>query len=294
MPAALWEFFFLVTPILFLFLISFFPKATLTNISFSFSLQSFYSGLSSPNMKAIFNSLSLCFVNSILCLVISLPLAFFLSFRIPSAYKTFVFLMLLIPSWTNFIIKIYSWFFILKRGGMASNLLFSIGLIKTRGALLANFYSVVAGMLYCYFPFMLIPIYISINRVDKTIIEAAKDLGSTKAQIIRYIIIPLCWQSCTAGFFVVLLSSFGEFAIQDFLGGSKDIYWGNLIVNKFLVTSDYSAGAAITIIGILILFFALSIFYLISWLASEMFKQNPFKKGFKILLEKNIESKNDI
>jgi spermidine/putrescine transport system permease protein len=251
-PALLWQIFFLYLPLAVLIFYSFtyrepisqFLKLTLSH--YSLIMQTLY-------FKVIFNSFVLAITTSVFCLLIAYPIAYFFSMKI-KRHKTLLLFSLILPSWTSFIVQVYAWFFLLQKKGFISFVLQKLGIISQTTHLLNNYFSILIGMVYCFLPFMILPIFSALEKMDKSLLEASADLGANSLETFKRIIFPLSFSGVISGFLLVFIPSFGEFAIPDLLGGGqKHIFWGTLIVEKFLMTKDWQSGAALTATGIILL-----------------------------------------
>lgn len=258
-PALLWQIFFLYFPLVVLILYSFTYRDPITKFlnltisHYSLIIQSLY-------FKVIFNSIILATTTTLLCLLIAYPVAYYISMKVKK-HKTILLFSLILPSWTSFIVQVYAWFFLLQKKGFISFVLQKLGIISENTHLLNNYFSILVGMIYCFLPFMILPIYSALEKMDKSLFEASADLGANSFETFKRIILPLSLSGVVAGFFLVFIPSFGEFAIPDLLGGGqKNVFWGTLIVEKFLMTKDWQSGSALTVTGIL---FLLTIFLLI-------------------------------
>lgn len=252
-PALLWQALFLYVPLFVLLLYSFSTQ------DFVFSLQNYKHVLQPFSLRILGNSLMLALETTVICFLIAYPLAYFLTFKMQK-YRTFALLLVILPSWTSFIVQIYAWFFLLKQDGAISQFLYSIGIFKQPMHILNNHFAMLIGMVYCFLPFMVLPIYAVLEKIDRQLIEASADLGATRWKTIQKVVFPLSLRGLGAGLFLVFIPAFGEFVIPEFLGGSKKLYWGNVIVSKFLDYRDWHAGAAAAYSGIL--FPALTIIFL--------------------------------
>lgn len=262
LPAYIWELVFLCVPLGMIVLLSFLPGFTFLLHDYSFSISNYLRCLQPGYLKAISNSLIMAYVTAISCVIMCLPLSLHLAFRF-NRWRNLMLFLFIMPSWTNFVIRIYAWFFLLSKDGYLAATLKSLGWIANTGELLANPTAVWLGMLYCYYPFVLVPMFSSINSIEKGLLEASLDLGATYWQTFCYVILPAIKRSIYFAFAIVALSAFGEFAIPEFLGGGKQIFWGNLVVNKFLFISDYSLGSALTFVGLGILLTSLVLVFLL-------------------------------
>jgi len=256
MPAVIWQICFLLLPALVLFWRSLF-----TIDSWGVTLANYVSCTGATYAAAIYNSLVLAYLTALACLLFCLPLALVINFHIKRELRTAVLLFLMMPSWTNFIIRIYSWFFLLRNDGMLFRILQGLGLLNAGSSLLANQVVTIVVMVYCYFPYMLLPIYNCISNINPRILEASGDLGASSWQTFWRVILPLSIKGIGSGWLVVTLVSFGEFAVPELIGGGKYAYWGNLVVNNFLLLSDYNAGSAVIFFGILVILASLLLIY---------------------------------
>ena len=265
-PALVWQIFFVYLPLTVLFLYSLWNSEQV-NAFFKFSFI-YYSEILNPlYIKVIINSIFLAFITATISLMIAYPVAYFFAMKV-KRFKTFLLFSLILPSWTSFIVQIYAWFFLLQKNSFLSSFLYYIGLISKDSHLLNNYGAILIGMVYCFLPFMILPIYTVLEKMDKKLLEASADLGANQTQTFRRIIFPLSFPGIIAGFLLVFIPSFGEFAVPDLLGGGKTVLWGSIIVEKFLITKDWHSGAALTIIGIIILI----LIFMISYIATLIFR----------------------
>lgn len=259
-PALMWQFLFLYVPLFILFLHSVFKS--LPSGGFFFTLERFKQIFQPVSFKILSASFVLAVETAILCLLIAYPLAYFLTFKV-KRFRSFFLMLLILPSWTSWIVQIYAWFFLLKKDGIISALLVKFGICSAPIHLLNNQFAVLVGMVYCYLPFMILPIYSILEKIDRRVVEASSDLGASRWVTIQRVIIPLSSSGIIAGLFLVFIPAFGEFAIPEFLGGSKKMFWGNVIVSKFLDYRDWPSGAAATYIGLLFPVAMIVLLYLI-------------------------------
>ena len=154
----------------------------------------------------------------------------------------------MIPFWINFLIRSYAWVIILRAQGVLNTLLLKIGLISQPLQLLYNEGAVMLGMIYALLPFMILPIYVSIEQLDRRLLEAASDLGAGPFTAFRKITLPLTMPGVAAGTILVFISSLGMFVVPDVMGGAKAALVGNLIQNQFLSARDWPFGAALSIV----------------------------------------------
>jgi spermidine/putrescine transport system permease protein len=261
-PALIWQGAFFYIPLLLI----------ICSSVFSFSSSGAISGLTFDKIAlfltptylwVILSSLMLAFGNALLCLMIAYPLAYFLAFT-AKKYKNLLLFLLIVPFWTNFLLHVYAWFFVLEREGIINTLLLWLGIIDQPLHLLNSLFSVMIMMVYYYLPFMVLPIYSSLERFDSRLIEASLDLGASSWQTIQRIVLPLTMRGIMAGFFLVYIPSFGEFAIPELMGGDKKMFVGSIVSHYILGESTGSLGAAFTVVScIILLLSALALYWLI-------------------------------
>lgn len=250
LPALFWQLLFLILPISLLFLASFLVYKD--GIFVKFSLDQYRAVFNLSHIYVILRSLLLAFFNSWLCLIFAYPVAYYLSIR-STRYKSLSLFFLTLPFWINFLVHIYSWFFILDNDGILNNLLLKFGLINFPLHFINTIGSIMLVMFHGYLPFMILPLYTVLEKLDKKLIEASLDLGANRVYTFFKIILPLSYSGASAGFFLVFVLSFGEFLIPSLLGGGKTLFVGTLISEYFLVFRNVPQGAAFTFLSASIL-----------------------------------------
>lgn len=273
MPAIIWQIIFLIIPVVVLVFKSFLLKGP----SWNFTLENYYKILTSPYLRSILNSHFLAIATVFFCLLVSFPVANYIAFNVKKN-KTLMLVLLMLPSWTNFIVRIYSWFLLFKNDGIVSKALSYLGLFGKTSHLLGNFPAVVVGMVYCYLPFMVLPVYSALCSIDSNIVEASADLGATRWQTLRKIIIPMAMPGIISGSVLVYLSAFGEFAIPGILGAGKYAYWGDVVADRFVFLRDFRSGAALTVLGVSSLILPLIIIYISKWTVQFLLRHKRFFK----------------
>lgn len=260
-PAMLWQILFFYLPLAILAISSFLhfsPEGTFAGLTLekiSFFLRPLY-------WKVIFSSFILALGNALLCLYIAYPLAYFLAFT-KKTYNTLFLFLLIVPFWTNFLLHTYAWFFVLEREGLVNNILINLHLISEPLQLLNSPFAIMIMMVYYYLPFMVMPLYTSLERMDHRLVEASLDLGATWRQTFQRVIVPLSKKGLKAGFFLVYIPSFGEFAIPELMGGDKIMFVGTVISHYILGNETGSLGAAFTLIASIFLLVSSAILYIL-------------------------------
>jgi len=208
----------------------------------------------------LFRSLVLAFTTTIICLLCAYPIAYFLALRARRWKNTLLFLLAL-PFGVNFIILAYAWFFILEKSGLINSLLLSLGIISQPLQLFNTPFAIYIVMIYCYLPFMVLPIYAVLERLDIRLIDASLDLGASRFATFLRVTVPLSMPGIQTGFFIVFIPAFGEYIIPTLMGGAKYMYVGSLIAHYFLVLRNLSLGAAFTCFSSIILLMSAVLFY---------------------------------
>jgi len=250
-PAIIWQ-------VLFFYL----PLAILAIGSlFAFSEEGSFAGLTLEKLgfflrplyfKVIGYSLLLALSNSILCILVAYPLAYYIAFR-GKKIKTILLFLLLVPFWTNFLLHVYAWFFVLENQGFLNITLQWLGLISHPVPFLNSTFATMVMMVYYYLPFMVLPIYSALEKFDPKLIEASYDLGATWRQTFQKVLLPLSGRSIKTGFFLVFIPSFGEFAIPELMGGDRQMFVGSVVAHYILGDSTGTLGAAFTLISCCVL-----------------------------------------
>jgi spermidine/putrescine transport system permease protein len=209
----------------------------------------------------IIKSIMLATGVAVLSLFIGYPLAYYIALK-QYAFKNIFLSFLIIPFWTNVLVHIYAWFFVLERNGILNTVLLKIGIIREPIMILNTMYAVVLVMVYCYLPFMVLPLFSILEKFDTRLIEASLDLGASQKQTFLNVILPLTYPGIATGFFLVLVPAFGEFMIPLLLGGDKHMFVGTLIAHYFLIAATPEKGAAFTIMSSMILIGIVGIMYI--------------------------------
>ena len=263
-PALLWQVVFLYIPLCVLLYKSFFvfsPKLGTYIVSF----QNYAQVFTSTYLKVAGNSFALAIETTFICVLIAYPTAYFVALQTKfKSARTFFMFLLMLPSWMNFIVQVYAWFFLLKKESVLSMLIYKLGITSQPINMLNSHFAILVGMVYCYVPFMILPLYAVLEKMDKKLLEASADLGANKIKTFLKVTLPLSMPGLMVGAFLVFIPAFGEFAIPDLLGGAKDAYWGTIIVDKFMRYKNWNSGSAAGISSVvfpLFLIFALYAIY---------------------------------
>ena len=209
-------------------------------------------------VQVILNSLLIASATAILSLLIGFPTALFIS-RLSRKWQIILIVAIILPYWTNFLVRTYAWLVLLNNEGIINKFLKNIGLIDKPIEMLYTPGAVIVGMTYLYLPLMILPIYAALEKVDKNLTEAAYDLGSSVWKSLRTISIPLAMPGILIGLIFVFVPSLGNFVVPELLGGGKTVMIGNLVRDQFLKARDWPFGATFALILTLILIVLISL-----------------------------------
>lgn len=260
-PALIWQILFFYLPLC-LMILSSIVIFSEEGATWSLTLHNFAPLCSSSHLITIFNSLSLAFITAFFSLLIAYPLAHYISFK-GGRYKTLMLFFLIVPFWTNFLLHVYSWFFVLEREGFMNTLLLHLGVIHEPLHFLNSFFAVLVMMIYCYLPFMVLPIFSALERFDHCLLEVSDDLGASRVKTFRTVMLPLTLPAIRAGFFLVFIPSFGEFIIPELMGGDKHYFVGNVVSQYVLGAETGGMGAAFMVMSSVSLLLAVMMIYLL-------------------------------
>ncbi len=249
-PISFWMLFFVAIPLLYIVFISFMQRGDDGSIVYISTISNFTRMARPLYVKVFWDSIVVAFITTLCTLVFGYPFAYFAT-KI-KRYKILIMLLIMAPFLTNSLIRTYGWIVILSTNGILNHVLLITGIIKEPIKMLYSYGAVMIGMIYTMFPFMVLPLYNSIDKMDKAYIEAAKDLGASKWKTFRTVTIPLTMPGIVAGCILVFVPSVGLFFIPDLMGGSNVMLIGNLIENQFLEANDWPFGAALSIVMIFI------------------------------------------
>jgi putrescine transport system permease protein len=205
-----------------------------------------YRELAQGCLNVYTNSLGNAALATLLCLLIGYPVAFAIA-RAPGVWRHLLLFLVMLPFWTSFLIRVYAWIALLQPSGLINRLLLAMGLIETPLPLLYNGFSVELGLVYSYLPFMILPLYGSLARLDESLIEAAADLGAPPWRVFLGVILPLILPGIAAGSLLVFIPAVGEFVIPDFLGGPDTLMIGKLLWQEFFDNVDWPAASAVAV-----------------------------------------------
>jgi putrescine transport system permease protein len=203
-------------------------------------------------VKAYFSSLKIAFIATLLTLVLGYPMAYAIS-RAPVAQRRILLVLVMLPFWTSFLVRIYAWIGLLRPGGLINAALESMGLIDAPLQLLNTPGAVYLGIVYAYLPFMVLPLYARLEKQDPALFEAAADLGASPWRTFLHVTLPLSLPGVMAGCLLVFIPAVGEFVIPELLGGPNTLMIGKVLWNEFFSNRDWPLSAALTVVLLLVL-----------------------------------------
>ncbi|SEW24918.1 putrescine transport system permease protein [Aliiroseovarius sediminilitoris] len=209
--------------------------------------------------KAYLSSLKIAIISTILTLMVGYPIAYGMS-RAPDEWRPTLMMLIILPFWTSFLIRVYSWKAILSNEGLLNQLLMYLGIISEPLVILNTNLAVYIGIVYTYLPFMVLPIYSALERMDESLLEAAEDLGCSRFNAFWLVTFPLSKQGVVAGSFLVFIPAMGEFVIPALLGGSKTLMIGKVLWEEFFSNRDWPVASAVAVILLLLLIIPIVLF----------------------------------
>ncbi len=209
---------------------------------------------------AFLNSLKIAAVSTLLCLLIGYPLAWAVA-RADARTRNLLLLLIVLPSWTSFLIRVYAWMGILSANGYLNQLLLGLGLVDSPVTLLRTDLAVYIGIVYTYLPFMVLPLYASLVKLDRQLLEAAADLGAKPWQCFRDITLPLSRAGIVAGCLLVFIPATGEFVIPELLGGADTLMIGKVLWQEFFNNRDWPLASAVAVVLLALLLAPIALYY---------------------------------
>lgn len=250
-PVTLWLAFLVVIPLLYVLVMSFCSVDESYNVNFQFTLEN-YKRLLDVNYVQIYgNSLLIAFLTTAICILLAYPFAFMIA-RTVSKKKAILYMFVIIPFWTNSLIRIYGWRTFLGTSGGLNSVLQALHIVNEPVEFLFNRGAIVLGMVYALFPFMVLPLYTAIEKLDQSLLEASSDLGAKGMETFFRVILPLTVSGIFAGSIMVFIPCLGYFFVSNILGGGNADVIGNLIERQFKSGNNWPLGSALSIILIVI------------------------------------------
>ena len=246
-PVTIWLGLFFLVPLLLILAYSFGTSGIYGGITLGFNPGNYLKVFDPLYLEIIGRTFFIAALNTLLCLALGYPLAYFIVFK-GRRWRNALVLLVMVPFWTSLLIRAYAWVVILGGNGIANRTLQFLGITDEPLTLIFTPEAVLMGMVYSYLPFMILPLYAALEKFDTRLKEAAQDLGASRWHTFWRVTFPLSLPGVIAGSILVFIPSAGEFVIPDLLGGSRTVMTGNLIQNQFLQARDWAFGSALSVL----------------------------------------------
>src|ERR1700730_7274857 len=218
-----------------------------------------YCTLAQGCLRVYLSSLGLAALATLLCLVIGYPVAFAIA-RAPGVWRQLLLFLVMLPFWTSLLIRVYAWIALLQPSGLINRLLLAAGLIEAPLPLLYNGFSVELGLVYSYLPFMILPLYGVLSRLDESLLEAAADLGARPWRAFLRVTLPLSVPGIAAGALLVFIPAVGEYVIPSLLGRTDQLMIGRVLSDEFFANRDWPVASAVAILMLILLVVPIMLF----------------------------------
>ncbi len=252
-PYIVWMILFTVVPIL---LVLFYSITFRDGLGITFTLENYKRFFDPVYIGVLVHSINLALISTAICLLLGYPMAMIIA-KSPIGYRNMLILFFVIPMWMNFLLRTYAWMTLLERSGLINKFLASLNLPAFN--IMYSNSAVVLGMVYNFLPFMVLPIYSVLIKIDKNLIEAAEDLGADGLKVFREVIFPLSLPGVVSGIIMVFMPAITTFVISRLLGGGQFTLIGNLIEQQFLVAGDWNFGSAISMLMLVLILLCSSV-----------------------------------
>jgi spermidine/putrescine transport system permease protein len=245
LPGILWLFLFFILPLAIIFIVSLGTKDRFGGVVMEApGLHNYATALSPTFLPTVWNSLRYAGLTTILCIAIGYPIAYWIS-RYGGRNKTLLLVLVMLPFWTSYLIRTYAWMIILRDNGVVNGALRAVGLIDDPLILLNTDLSVVLGMTYGFLPFAILPLFVSIDRLDDALVAAARDLYASGRAAFRHVTLPLTMPGIIAAAILTFIPAIGDYVTPDLLGGAQTTTIAKVIQTQFLSARDWPSGAAL-------------------------------------------------
>lgn len=258
-PVTLWLILLVAIPLIYVGVMSFCSIDNYYNVTYRFTLDNFKRLLDPDYMLIYGQSILIAFLTTVICIVIGYPFAYIIA-RSKSKHKKLLYMLVIIPFWTNSLIRIYGWRTFLGTNGWLNMILTNLGLVNEPVQFLYRISTTVFGMVYCLIPFMILPLYTAIEKLDTSLLEASSDLGAKPVKTFLNVILPLTSSGIFSGSIMVFIPCLGYFFVSDILGGGNSDVIGNLIERQFQSGNNWPLGAALSIILIIVTLILVTIY----------------------------------
>jgi spermidine/putrescine transport system permease protein len=259
-PALAWLLPLFIAPLLIALLISLALRGPYGKIVYDFGLRNYLKAFQGLYLPAYWRTIWISVVTTLLCIVASFPVAYYIALVAPPRWKRTLLVLTVLPFWTSFLIRTFAWILLLRSEGVINTALVSLGIIHSPLRLLYSDFAVLIGQVYGELPFMILPLYVTLEKLDRRLLEAAQDLGANRLWTFLRVTLPLSRPGLIAGSVLVFIPSLGAFITPDLLGGAKSVMIGNLIQNQFTeLNQPFGAALSLTLMAAVLLLLGIAI-----------------------------------
>lgn len=236
---------FFLLPLTYLLAVSFARRSPYGTVEWVLNLGNYARAFQPIYLEIYWRSVWMALATTVLCALLGYPVAYTIARRVPPRWKSACLLLVVIPFWTSFLIRTYAWIVLLRTEGVVDTVLLNLHIVHEPFRLLYTPFAVFIGLVYGELPFMILPLYVVLEKIDKSLLEAAHDLGAGAARTFLKVTLPLSAPGLVAGTVLVFIPSIGAFITPDLLGGARTMMVGNLIQNQFAMVRDQPFGSAV-------------------------------------------------
>ncbi len=253
LPVIIYAFLLILLPLIYIFFLSFLTSDNYGGFAYELTINNYLEAFNSTYLLIFLKSAGIGLLTTFICLVIAYPFAIFLRGK-PIKTQNLIIKLVMVPFLTNSLIRTYGWITLLRKNGVINSMLVGAGIVSQPLSLMYNYLGIIIGMVYTLLPFMILPVYSAVSKVDQNLLDAAEDLGAGKIARFFRVYLPLTLSGAFNGSLMVFMPAIGYFFIADILGGGKAMIIGNLIKNQFLTARNWPLGAALSIILLIVTF----------------------------------------
>ena len=257
-PVVIWLMLLVAAPLLYVLFLSFLSTDGY-NVVFRFSFDNYINLLNPTYMEIYANSFIIAFFTTVICVLLGYPFAYIMA-RSKGKKRTMMMIMLMVPFWTNSLIRLNGWKTILGKTGVINSILVDSGLLNQPLEILYTRGAVLLGMVYTLIPYMILPLFASIDKLDHSLLEASNDLGANRKMTFFKITLPLTFAGVFSGTIMIFIPSLGYFFVSDIMGGGKSQLIGNLIENQFKAANNWPFGASLSMLLIFLILLIVTIY----------------------------------
>ena len=246
-PIYIFTIIFVALPLVYMFLLSFLKQAESWGVIYEFTLKNYLDILEPIYLTTFVESFKLAVITTLLVVIIGYPFGYFMA-KLSAKWRGRMMLLLMVPFWTNSLIRLYGWIIIFRANGPLDKILMFLGITQEPLKLLYTYPAVVVGMVYALVPFMILAVFSSVEKMDWSLVEASRDLGATSFEAFRTVTLPLTLPGLLSGIILTFVPSMGLFFIADILGGNKVVLVGNVIQEQLMKAHNWPFAAALAVI----------------------------------------------